>query len=281
MSGYGGRRAPNFAQYLEDLNTIPSPYDQSLQQQQNESFNLDAELELFTNTEFLDFGHFGDMSMPLSYDPAEDDKTQDKKQGKQSDMNYMDLLTDLNNIPEYSADFTSASNNMPMTSTFPVLPHVDDSTFKSHAQTPAAKSGASSIVSTPTPGPTGGKRKQSQDSKTSGEPARAAAEEDKRRRNTAASARFRVKKKQREQALELSVKEANEKNNKLEARLSQLELENKWLKNLITEKNGAEDSADGHKSENDIAQMFKKFLANQKTDGKRQTTNSKIGVGTA
>lgn len=94
MSGYGGRRAPNFAQYLEDLNTIPSPYDQSLQQQQNDSFNIDAELELFTNTEFLDFGHFGDMSMPLSFDPAEDDKTQGKKQqDKQTDMNYMDLLT--------------------------------------------------------------------------------------------------------------------------------------------------------------------------------------------
>lgn len=93
MSGYGGRRALNFAQYLEDLNTIPSPYDQSLQQQQNDSFNIDAELELFTNTEFLDFGHFGDMNMPLSFDPAEDDKTQDKKQqDKQTDMNYMDLL---------------------------------------------------------------------------------------------------------------------------------------------------------------------------------------------
>ncbi|CRG85490.1 hypothetical protein PISL3812_02544 [Talaromyces islandicus] len=284
MSGYGGRRAPNFAQYLEDLNTIPSPYDQSLQQQQNDSFNIDAELELFTNTEFLDFGHFGDMSMPLAYDPAEDDKTQDKKQqDTQTDMNYMDLLNDLNNIPEYSTDFTPVSNNMPMTTTFPVLPQVDDSTFKSHAvekQAPT-KSNASSVVSTPTSGPTGGKRKQSQDSKNLNESARAAAEEDKRRRNTAASARFRVKKKQREQALELSVKEANEKNNKLEARVSQLELENKWLKNLITEKNGTEDSTEGRKSENDIAQMFKKFLANQKTDGERQTTNSKIGVGTA
>lgn len=192
-------------------------------------------------------------------------------------------ISDLNNIPEYSTDFTSASNNMPMTTTFPVLPQVDNSTFKSNAvekQTPAAKSSASSIVSTPSSGQTGGKRKQSQD-KSPNEPARAAAEEDKRRRNTAASARFRVKKKQREQALELSVKEANDKNNKLEARVSQLELENKWLKNLITEKNGAEDSSEEHQSENDIAQMFKKFLANQKTDGERQSTNSKIGVGTA
>jgi hypothetical protein len=68
-------------------------------------------------------------------------------------------------------------------------------------------------------------------------PARIAAEEDKRRRNTAASARFRVKKKLREQALEKSAKEMTEKMDRLENRIQQLELENKWLKSLITEKN--------------------------------------------
>ena len=62
------------------------------------------------------------------------------------------------------------------------------------------------------------------------------AEEDKRRRNTAASARFRVKKKQREQALERTVREATELNATLEARVAQLEMENRWLKNLLTEK---------------------------------------------
>jgi NmrA-like family/Basic region leucine zipper len=62
-----------------------------------------------------------------------------------------------------------------------------------------------------------------------------AAEEDKRRRNTAASARFRVKKKQREQTLEKTVKEAQDKKSKLEARIAQLEMENKWIKSLITE----------------------------------------------
>lgn len=73
------------------------------------------------------------------------------------------------------------------------------------------------------------------------EAARIAAEEDKRRRNTAASARFRIKKKQREQALERSAKEMTEKVTLLESRISQLETENKWLKNLITEKNGGDD----------------------------------------
>jgi hypothetical protein len=70
------------------------------------------------------------------------------------------------------------------------------------------------------------------------EGARAAAEEDKRRRNTAASARFRIKKKQREQALEKSAKDMTEKVTALESKVSQLETENKWLKNLLTDKNG-------------------------------------------
>jgi hypothetical protein len=111
------------------------------------------------------------------------------------------------------------------------------------------------------------------------EVARVAAEEDKRRRNTAASARFRVKKKMREQALEKTVKETTEKNAALEARVTALELENQWLKNLITEKNG-KSAEEGKKAENDITDMFKKFLAAQKTEGERSSAGSKIGVGT-
>jgi predicted RNase H-like nuclease (RuvC/YqgF family) len=68
---------------------------------------------------------------------------------------------------------------------------------------------------------------------------RVAAEEDRRRRNTAASARFRQKKKQREQVLERTVRETTEKNASLEARVAQLEMENRWLKNLLTEKHEA------------------------------------------
>ncbi|KAJ5669077.1 Regulatory protein cys-3 [Penicillium macrosclerotiorum] len=71
---------------------------------------------------------------------------------------------------------------------------------------------------------------------------RVAAEEDRRRRNTAASARFRMKKKQREQALERTVRETTEKNASLEARVAQLEMENRWLKNLLTEKHEATSS---------------------------------------
>lgn len=66
---------------------------------------------------------------------------------------------------------------------------------------------------------------------------RVAAEEDKRRRNTAASARFRIKKKQREQALEKSAKVMTDKVNALDNRIQQLETENKWLKSIVLEKN--------------------------------------------
>lgn len=115
------------------------------------------------------------------------------------------------------------------------------------------------------------------------EAARLTADEDKRRRNTAASARFRVKKKQREQALEKTVKETADKNDALEARVSQLELENRWLKNLITEKNGGASSSslDEHRSEAEVAEMFKKFLASQKTTEGAQRTDSRLRVGGA
>lgn len=53
MSGYAGRRAPNVSQYLQDLNTVPTP--QELQQPQQDNFGIDDDLSLFTNTEFFDF----------------------------------------------------------------------------------------------------------------------------------------------------------------------------------------------------------------------------------
>ncbi|OAD04801.1 basic-leucine zipper transcription factor, partial [Mucor lusitanicus CBS 277.49] len=57
--------------------------------------------------------------------------------------------------------------------------------------------------------------------------------EDKRRRNTAASARFRVKKKMREQAMEQSVREMTQKSDKLQDRVNNLESEIKYLRSLL------------------------------------------------
>ncbi|KAI8994621.1 hypothetical protein BDB01DRAFT_693899, partial [Pilobolus umbonatus] len=57
--------------------------------------------------------------------------------------------------------------------------------------------------------------------------------EDKRRRNTAASARFRMKKKQREQALEETAKAMTQKADALEERVIELEKEAAWLRALV------------------------------------------------
>jgi len=95
--------------------------------------------------------------------------------------------------------------------------------------------------------------------------ARLAQEEDKRRRNTAASARFRVKKKEREKNLERTVKDVTAKNATLEARINQLEMENRLLKNLITEKN--ESVVDN----GDSTRMFQKFREGKETLNQRST----------
>lgn len=104
------------------------------------------------------------------------------------------------------------------------------------------------------------------------EQSRSMAEDDKRRRNTAASARFRVKKKQREQALEKQSKEMVDKVSSLEGRIQQLEMENKWLKGLITEKSGAKG----------VEEQFKMFKADQaeRKEAERSTSTRTDGVGT-
>jgi hypothetical protein len=66
-----------------------------------------------------------------------------------------------------------------------------------------------------------------------------AAAEDKRRRNTAASARFRLKKKEREAALEKTTKELETRVTELERECEGLRRENGWLKGLVVGVTGA------------------------------------------
>ena len=135
---------------------------------------------------------------------------------------------------------------------------------------PYSASGSSSAPSPSNPTPTTGSKRKASSSEVDNyeQASHNAAEEDKRRRNTAASARFRVKKKQREQALERSAKDMSDKVTALEGRINQLETENKWLKNLITEKN---------ESKEDIAELWKKY--SQET-AERKAAERKDGVGT-
>ncbi|GFF92742.1 regulatory protein cys-3 [Aspergillus udagawae] len=305
MSGYNGRRAPNFSQYIDDLNAIPSPYDQALQQQQRQdTFNLDAELSLFTNTEFFDFDKLGDLNLP-TFDAINEDnaKTTEQQNGGHTthnpDMEFLDLLGDgFGNMPDFpAANLNSINSQVPIQNAqFSKIPSIPSGISSAPFNASASPSQSSSSATSPTAPATspvaapaasattaaGPKRKNTQKAPPISveEAARIAAEEDKRRRNTAASARFRVKKKLREQALEKTVKETTEKNAALEARVTALELENQWLKNLITEKNG-KSAEETKKSETDIANMFKKFLSSQKADAERSSSESKIGVGTA
>ena len=121
-----------------------------------------------------------------------------------------------------------------------------------------------------TPSPPNGKRIAATDPAALEANSRAAAEEDKRRRNTAASARFRIKKKQREQALEKTAKDMTDKVEQLEKRVDQLEMENKWLKGLVVEKTA--------KGGEEVAELWKRF---KEEDEKRSSKTAKKGVGTA
>jgi len=98
-----------------------------------------------------------------------------------------------------------------------------------------------------------------------------ASEEAKRLRNTAASARFRAKKKHRETELERMAQEKADRASELESKVTRLEMENNFLKALLTEKN------DGKKGRGGGARKGKKVERNA---GERSTRGHTTGVGT-
>jgi hypothetical protein len=192
--------------------------------------------------------------------------------------NITDFQTDLNgvNSQPMPVQNTSYQNVPSVPQVAPNAAPAPDARVTAHQNVAPAPVPDMSAAAAAAAGP---KRKHTQKSTQASaeEAARNIAEEDKRRRNTAASARFRVKKKMREQALERSLKETNDKNDALEARVSQLELENHWLRGLIMEKNGNEERDEN--AEKAISDMFKAFMASQKTES--SPFESKHGVGTS
>lgn len=241
MSTYQGRHGPNFSEYLNNLNTL-SPQDENF----NDNLDINADLAMFTNT---DFTNFDNLSLP-------EDMNFDLNNDKPEEVKYGDLLA--------GAD-TQAFGG-PLNQASP-----DTSHFYPNYNTPIQPAPPQAF--SPTERGMSGSRSRTDELEQQGlspdEKSRLAAEEDKRRRNTAASARFRVKKKQREAALERSVKDTNEKNTKLEAKVNQLEMENKWLKDLLTEKHAVQS-----KEEIDVA--YQKFKRESEEREDRHTT----GVGT-
>jgi len=69
MSSFSGRRGPNVSQYLRELHTIAEQDPVA-----GESFNMDDDLAMFTNTQFFDFdsGQNTDYNAPpLKPEPVE------------------------------------------------------------------------------------------------------------------------------------------------------------------------------------------------------------------
>ncbi|KAB5585470.1 hypothetical protein GE09DRAFT_1048588 [Coniochaeta sp. 2T2.1] len=245
MASFNSRRGPNVSQYLRELHTIPEQDTAA-----GESFDMDDDLAMFTNTQFFDFdsGHTTDYNAP----PLKPETTEAAApQATRSE----DVIGDLVNYHDFTTGIPGDFNlDYAPTYTSPTIPTFSETLANLQPIQPNPQSVYQSPISQHAPGyPTadpriGEKRKSDASSSVTSasspnrpmsfeEASRMAAEEDKRRRNTAASARFRIKKKQREQALEKSAKEMNDKVAALENRIQQLETENKWLKNLIMEKN--------------------------------------------
>jgi hypothetical protein len=259
MSGYRGRTGPNFSEYLSNLNSL-SPYDE--ENFNGESLEIDSDLAMFTNTDFT-----------TSFDvPALPEETgfnypqmNSEKSGERS---YQDLLASQDGQPFNAAPINTSPADTPFNYNYntPILP-ANATAFPIDPQAEGA-SHPTQAAST--------RRKADSETRPANpeEASRFAAEEDKRRRNTAASARFRVKKKQREQALERSVKEVNDHNSKLQAKVEQLEMENKWLKDLITEKNTIQ-------SKEEIDAAFQKFKRESEERGDLRSESPRVkGVGT-
>lgn len=280
MSGYNGRRGPNVSQYVANLNTIPSAQDTASRNQ--DPLEIENDLALFTNTEFFDFdlGEVPDLTQPVEYDPAIEERAR-----RQNASAYNRRLnsdnTNTNNNSSKSVDFINGDFQFPEFSSFPntvadpSMSNLQSTQINGYHIPTYSPPGSTSPISPQFDKPAGEKRKldaitDPNSVQAIDEPSRIAAEEDKRRRNTAASARFRVKKKQREQALEKTAKDMTEKVSVLESKITQLEMENKWLKSLITEKN--ESSAD-------IAAMYKKFA--KENSEARSTGERTDGVGTS
>ncbi|KAK9382858.1 uncharacterized protein V2V93DRAFT_363667 [Kockiozyma suomiensis] len=248
---YSSHRGINVSQYIANLNAVDP--DDLVQNDKPD------DLSLFTNTHFFDFdmGRATDAGVAgeeLPYDntmaeqdrrrrtgatpkaPSQFDVKQEQQQQQHQQRQHQQHQPSAQQFDFLAADYlgyTQAAQPLDVHSSSPVAhglilnnppPPADLST----AATPV--SGVISYAGSP-----GNKRFGSLEDSSS----RLAAEEDKRRRNTAASARFRIKKKQREQQMEQVTKDLQDKVQQLETKIMQLEMENKWLKNLVVEKNEA------------------------------------------
>lgn len=148
------------------------------------------------------------------------------------------------NAPSLAQLLALHSAQSPPAPSFPGVPSHQSASYNGHSPLSAddtpyppakrARSRKASVSTVDSPDP---------DTPVSSTPLSAA--EDKRRRNTAASARFRLKKKEREAALEGKAKELETRVNELERECEGLRRENGWLKGLVVGVTGAAQGSTG------------------------------------
>ncbi|KAF1976073.1 regulatory protein cys-3 [Bimuria novae-zelandiae CBS 107.79] len=266
MSGYSGRRGPNVSQYVANLNTI-APEEV---QEPNPDFDLFCDLDIYSEYDNNNVGF--NPSLDVSFNSVETPAPTTEASHTLPAASARDAKMDFPFNDDFQfGDFSAYPQPLSI-----VPPIQNPLSAPQSYSVGTAYASPTSAVSPVTPGfdAGAGKKRKADAAELSSQPAtdeqaRNAAEEDKRRRNTAASARFRIKKKQREQALEASAREMKERVSVLETRIAQLETENTWLKGLITEKNG------GKASPSDIQARLSKREESERSNGGRTD-----GVGT-
>ncbi|KAF4551819.1 Regulatory protein cys-3-like protein [Elsinoe fawcettii] len=297
MAQYHNRRGPNVSQYIAGLNTITPEMHQ---QDDFGNFDSGIDLDAFTNADFFDF----DLNAPVSEMPNGMQFSGSRQQPSSPANSVATEQPGFVNQPQF---FQNHFSQFPQNPTLPGRTSLPPSppngvpfagTLQQSQPTIPSPAHFAAALSPQNQGPQTGEKRKAGVTGTIPNPveleeqARYHAEEDKRRRNTAASARFRVKKKQREQALEKTAKEMTEKVQILEARIGQLEMENQWLKGLITEKNVTLEGKPGDVvpattavkndkvEDRDDEAAADKSEENMKEDVERTPSDKKRGVGT-
>lgn len=221
---------PPSTHYLNLLNLNQT--EDNLQQEEFTDADISKQLELFTNSNFLD-------TEPFAYQPfdasAYDAQLSNQPNGDASNnerYRSSSVTAPRSGRQQFQPPMQPASRN----SSLPVqdlanldyihqFNNIDGSNFTNSPVGAKRNAEEAEMYSaTPASSDVGGEDRKG---------GKTLDEEDKRRRNTAASARFRIKKKQREQALQESAKAMTDKNAALESRVRELELENKWLRSLL------------------------------------------------
>lgn len=280
MSAYKGHRGPNVSKYIANLNQL-SPQQDTLA----DPVSAEEDFSAFLNADFYDVnnttGSAVDFDAPIDFgldlDVIEEPSLQPKvdRKAPRNSITNASAVTEMDFGLNSDFQFTDFNNFAANSMLDPGMQNLSQPQ-PNHFSLPTTY-GLPTSLSPVTQGfDQASKKRKIEDvvpatPQNLDEDVRVAAEEDKRRRNTAASARFRVKKKQREQALEKTAKEMSEKVNMLEVRIQQLETENAWLKGLITEKNG------GQTSRSELVARLSKHEEATSSSSRNKNTD---GVGT-